>query len=146
MIIGIISGYFNPIHAGHIDYIEGAGRLCDRLHVIVNNDRQVDLKGSTRFMSEESRVKIIGALRAVDRVVLSVDDDPTVVDSIRKIYEDNRNDPFIFGFTFMNGGDRKGENTPEAVFCEKNGIYLKYNVGGGKTESSSTLLEGVKGT
>ena len=90
-------------------------------------------------------MKIVGALRAVDRVVLSVDDDPTVVDSIRKIYEDNRNDPFVFGFTFMNGGDRKVENTPESVFCEKNGISLKYNVGGGKTESSSTLLEGVKG-
>ena len=146
MIVGIVSGYFNPIHTGHVDYIEGAGRLCDRLYVIVNNDRQVDLKGSTRFMSEESRVKIVDALRAVDRVVLSVDDGPAVVDSIKKIYKDNRDDPFVLGFTFMNGGDRQEGNTPETVFCEKNGISLKYNVGGGKTESSSTLLEGVKGT
>jgi len=145
MIIGIISGYFNPIHTGHIDYIESAKQLCDKLYVIVNNDTQVDLKGSTRFMSEASRVKIVGALRAVDRVILSVDDDPTVVKSIKKIHDENKYDPFIYGFIFMNGGDRKKGNTPESEFCDNMGISLSYNVGGEKTESSSTLLEDVKG-
>jgi len=143
MIVGIVSGYFNPIHTGHLDYIEGAKRMCTKLYVIVNNDRQVELKGSTKFMSEESRVRIVGALRAVDRAILSVDDDPSVVKSIKKIYEENQYDPFIYGFTFMNGGDREEGNTPESDFCEKNGISLLYNVGGGKTESSSTLLNGV---
>ena len=143
MIIGIISGYFNPIHTGHLDYIEGAKQMCTKLYVIVNNDKQVELKGSTRFMSEGSRLRIAGALRAVDRVMLSVDDDPSVVKSIKKIYEENQYDPFIYGFIFMNGGDRKEGNTPESDFCEQNGILLRYNVGGGKTESSSTLLESV---
>jgi len=141
--IGIISGYFNPIHTGHLDYIESAKQLCDKLYVIVNNDKQVELKGSTKFMSEGSRVRITGALRAVDRVILSVDEDPTVVKTIKKIHEENQYDPFIYGFIFMNGGDRKEGNTPESVFCEQNGILLRYNVGGGKTESSSMLLESV---
>ncbi len=87
MIVGIISGYFNPIHTGHLDYIESAKELCDTLYVIVNNDKQVELKGSKRFMSEESRVRIAGSLRAVDNAILSVDDDPSVVKSIEKIYK-----------------------------------------------------------
>ena len=145
MIIGIISGYFNPIHTGHLDYIEEAKNKCDQLYVIVNNDTQVELKGSTKFLPEESRVRITGALKAVDRVMLSVDSDSTVVESIKKIYEANQYDPFVYGFIFMNGGDRKEGNTPESDFCENNGISLLYNVGGGKTESSSTLLGNVKG-
>jgi len=95
-------------------------------------------------MTEDSRVRIVGALKAVDRVILSIDDDPSVVDTIKKIYEEKRDDPFVLGFTFMNGGDRKEGNTPESNFCEQNGIHLLYNIGGGKTESSSTLLESVK--
>tara|TARA_R110000824_G_scaffold178195_1_gene357798 strand:+ start:528 stop:968 length:441 start_codon:yes stop_codon:yes gene_type:complete len=146
MIIGIISGYFNPIHTGHLDYIEGARHNCDLLYVIVNNDKQVELKGSARFMDEDSRVRIVEALESVHRAVLSVDDDPTVVKTIEKIHELNCNDPFVFGFTFMNGGDRGSSNTPEADFCELNGIRLTYNVGGKKTESSSGLIESVQKT
>jgi len=144
MIVGIISGYFNPIHTGHLDYIESAKELCDTLYVIVNNDKQVELKGSKRFMSEESRVRIAGSLRAVDNAILSVDDDPSVVKSIEKIYKKYQDDPFVYGYIFMNGGDRKEGNTPEAEFCNNRGISLLYNVGGGKTESSSTLLDNVK--
>tara|TARA_R100001082_G_scaffold109810_1_gene87896 strand:+ start:178 stop:618 length:441 start_codon:yes stop_codon:yes gene_type:complete len=144
MRIGIVSGYFNPIHTGHLDYIEGAKKNCDLLYVVVNNDDQVAYKGSTKFMDEDSRVRIVGSLRCVDRAILSIDDNPTVVKSIAKIYNENRDDPFIDGFYFMNGGDRGGNNTPEANFCEKNGIGLIYNVGGKKTESSSNLIESVK--
>ena len=81
MKVGIISGYFNPMHTGHLDYIEGAKKNCDLLYVIVNNDDQVAYKGSTKFMDEDSRVRIVGALKCVDRAVLSVDNNPTVVKS-----------------------------------------------------------------
>jgi len=144
MRIGIISGYFNPIHTGHLDYIEGAKENCNVLYVIVNNDGQVAHKGSTRFMDEDSRVRIVGALRCVDRSILSIDDNPTVVKTIAHIHKSLMNDPFVESISFMNGGDRGDGNTPEANFCEKNGINLIYNIGGRKTESSSTILKKVK--
>ena len=144
MRIGIVSGYFNPIHTGHLDYIEGARGNCDFLYVIVNNDDQVAYKGSKKFMDEESRVRIVGALESVSKSILSIDDNPTVVKTIAHIHKSRMNDPFVESFTFMNGGDRGDGNTPETNFCEKNGINLLYNVGGSKTESSSTLLQKVK--
>ena len=143
MIVGIVSGYFNPIHTGHLDYIEGAKRCCDLLYVIVNSDHQVVLKGSKRFMDEYSRLRIIGALESVDRAMISIDKDGSVVESIEEIAKQYRDDPFVDSIRFMNGGDRKDGNTPESEFCDNNGITLVYNVGGGKTESSSTLLQKV---
>lgn len=144
MRIGIVSGYFNPIHTGHLDYIQGAKEKCEWLYVIVNNDNQVKLKGSTNFMDEVSRLRIINALEAVHMAILSIDEDHTVVKSIQKIYNIHCDDPFVNGIYFMNGGDRAGDNTPEAEFCKQNGIYLRYNVGGEKTTSSSQLLGKVK--
>ena len=143
MRIGIISGYFNPIHTGHLDYIEGAKQNCDVLYVVVNNDHQVSLKGSKQFMNEDSRVRIVRALSCVQKAMISIDRDETVVDSIEKIYKEYWNDPFVDGVYFMNGGDRKEGNTPESEFCDQNNIHLLYNVGGCKTESSSTLLKKV---
>ena len=144
MIIGIISGYFNPIHTGHVDYMEEARDKCDFLYAIVNSDHQVGLKGSKKFMDEHSRLRIVLAMQSVNRAMVSIDKDGTVVQSIREILNQYRDDPFVDAIRFMNGGDRKGGNTPESEFCENNGINLIYNVGGGKTESSSVLLEGVK--
>lgn len=144
MIVGIISGYFNPIHTGHLDYIEGAARKCDLLYVIVNSDHQVGLKGSKEFMDESSRLRIVGALEDVDRSMISIDKDGSVVESIGEILKQYCDDPFVDSIRFMNGGDRKDGNTPESEFCANNNINLVYNVGGGKTESSSTLLEKVK--
>ena len=144
MIVGIISGYFNPIHTGHLDYIEGAAQKCDLLYVIVNSDHQVGLKGSKEFMDESSRLRIVGALEDVDRSMISIDKDGSVVESIGEILKQYCDDPFVDRIRFMNGGDRKDGNTPESEFCASNNIDLVYNVGGGKTESSSTLLEKVK--
>ena len=144
MRVGIVSGYFNPIHTGHLDYLEGAKQECDILYVIVNNDHQVAIKGSKQFMDDSARLRIVNALSCVDKAMVSVDEDSTVVRSISKIHKRYADDPFMTGLYFMNGGDRKTYNTPEAHVCEALGIHLLYSVGGGKTESSSTLLQKVK--
>lgn len=90
------SGYFNPLHKGHVEYLEKAKELGNYLVVIVNNDHQRALKGSKEFMDQEERMTIVRALRCVDEVVLSVDTDSTVCETLRKIK------PHIFA----KGGDR----------------------------------------
>ena len=143
MRVGIISGYFNPIHTGHLDYIEGAKQRCDLLYVIVNSDRQVDIKGSKQFMDEVSRLRIVRALAYVNKAMVSIDDDSTVCRSIKSIHKQCCDDPFVSDIYFMNGGDRGQGTVPEAEVCEELNIKMIYNVGGIKTESSSTLLQKV---
>jgi cytidyltransferase-like protein len=140
----VVSGYFNPIHSGHIDYLESAKERGDYLIVIVNNDKQVELKGSVPFMNQEERVKIVSSLRCVNKAVVSIDDDPTVCQSIRKEYYSLQDDPFFIGMAFANGGDRKEGGVPEDVLEEELGINMVYNVGGKKTQSSSKLIEKSK--
>tara|TARA_R100001463_G_scaffold37658_8_gene80962 strand:- start:23699 stop:24151 length:453 start_codon:yes stop_codon:yes gene_type:complete len=140
----VVSGYFNPIHSGHLDYLESAKELGDYLIVIVNNDKQVELKGSVPFMDEEERVKIVSSLRCVNRAVVSIDDDPTVCQSIKKEYHRLQDDPFFIGMAFANGGDRKKGGVPEDVLEEELGINMIYNVGGKKTQSSSRLIQTSK--
>tara|TARA_R110002012_G_scaffold258544_2_gene439047 strand:- start:984 stop:1436 length:453 start_codon:yes stop_codon:yes gene_type:complete len=140
----VVSGYFNPIHSGHLDYLESAKELGDYLIVIVNNDKQVELKGSVPFMNEEERVKIVSSLRCVNRAVVSIDDDPTVCQSIKKEYHRLQDDPFFIGMAFANGGDRKKGGVPEDVLEEELGINMIYNVGGKKTQSSSRLIQTSK--
>ena len=132
------------MHTGHLDYIESANRNCDLLYVIVNSDEQVKIKGSEPFMDEESRLRIIKALQSVNRALIAKDDDGTVVKSVEWIYNWNRNDPSVDSFVFMNGADRVAGNTPEEEYCRENGIGTLYNIGGGKTESSSRLIEKSK--
>ena len=82
----VVSGYFNPIHSGHLDYLEQAKKLGDYLVVIVNSDKQVEMKGSDPFMNELERLRIVRALRCVDKAVVAIDEDGTVCQSIRKEY------------------------------------------------------------
>ena len=69
MKIAIISGYFNPLHVGHLDYMEAAKAMADKLVVIVNSDYQVTLKGSTPFMNEADRLKIVKSLKCVEACI-----------------------------------------------------------------------------
>jgi cytidyltransferase-like protein len=138
----VISGYFNPLHCGHLDYIEAAKELGDYLIVIVNNDDQVKIKGSVPFMNAEDRTRIVESLSAVDAAVVSIDKDGTVVESLAMIVEHAGDE--VETVIFANGGDRVAGNTPEEVYCAKNDVETAYNVGGGKTQSSSELLADVQ--
>lgn len=134
----ITSGFFNPIHIGHINLFKEAKKLGDFLVVIVNNDEQVKIKGSVPFMPEQERIEIIRALRYADDVVLSVDKDKTVSESLKmvaKLYPGE--------FFFAKGGDRNANNIPEQEIkvCEKFNIKIVNGVGGDKVQSSSWLLK-----
>ena len=144
MKIVIISGYFNPIHSGHVDYIQSAKKLGDKLIVIVNNDKQVILKGSVPFQDEEERKKIVSNIKGVDHAVISIDEDATVCESIRQEYYNYCNDYFFDSMIFCNGGDRKEGGVPEDLLEQGLGIRMIYNIGGEKTQSSSNLLKGIK--
>ena len=139
--IVIISGYFNPLHVGHLDYLETAKKISDKLIVIVNNDHQVSLKGSTPFMTEEDRIRIVSALRCVDGVYLSTDKDASVLGTLKHVLVQNQANGRNH-FMFCNGGDRSNTNTPEERLCSSNSYNLTsvYNVGGNKAESSSVLI------
>ena len=141
MRIVVISGYFNPIHIGHVDYIKNASKLGDRLVVIVNNDRQVELKGSTPFMDESERMSIVSAIKGVHRAVLSIDADRSVVRTLGSIYDEYSVDYFFDSMVFANGGDVNNVNSREDWYCESRGIEAVYNIGGGKMQSSSSLLK-----
>lgn len=133
----IVSGYFNPIHKGHLEYFNNAKALADELIVIVNNDHQRALKGSKEFQKEEERVFIVKNIKAVDHVVLSVDTDRTVCASIKAVYEKFGKD---YTLGFANGGDQNNNSIPEVPVCKELGIELIDGLGE-KIQSSSWLLK-----
>lgn len=129
-IVVAVSGYFNPLHVGHLEMIQKSKKLGDELVVIINNDIQVALKGSVPFMSLIDRVKIIKALRDVDRVFVSIDKDKTVCKSLAKVRPD----------IFANGGDRHSiGDVPEYPVCKKYGIKMVDGLGK-KIRASSQLI------
>ncbi len=129
-VVVAVSGYFNPLHVGHLEMIQKAKKLGDELVAIINSDYQVGLKGSVPFMSEKDRVKIISALRDVDRVFLSIDRDRSVCKSLTKVKPD----------IFANGGDRHSlGDVPEFPVCQKLGITMVDGLGK-KIRASSILI------
>ena len=132
----IVSGYFNPVHKGHIEYFQNARANGDELFVIVNSDLQRSLKGSKEFQDEKERVLIVKSMRMVDKCFLSVDKDRTVVQSIKMIFNEFGSE---FQLAFANGGDQNNDTIPERAICEELDIELIDGLGG-KIQSSSWLL------
>lgn len=128
-IIVAASGYFDPAHIGHIEYLELAKKLGDKLIVIVNNDNQAALKKGKAFMPAQERAQIIKALRCVDEVIISIDQDKTVCKTLELVKPD----------IFAKGGDRTADEIPEAVVCKKYGITIIDGLGA-KIQSSSDLI------
>lgn len=132
----IVSGYFNPLHKGHIEYFKNAKNYGDVLFVIVNNDYQRKLKGTKEFMDEKERLLIVDELKITDKTFLSIDNDRTVSKSIEKIHGEYSSE---FDICFANGGDQTNDSIPEASICAKLNINLIDGLGN-KIQSSSWLL------
>ena len=133
----IVSGYFNPIHKGHLEYFNNAKDLADQLFVIVNNDHQRALKGSKEFQDENERMIIVSNIKAVDKAILSIDTDRTVCATI-KIFAEQFGEQFDLGFA--NGGDQNNDTIPERSVCEQMNVALIDGLGD-KIQSSSWLLK-----
>lgn len=133
----IVSGYFNPLHKGHLEYFNNAKKLADILLVIVNNDHQRVLKGSKEFQLEDERLLIVSNIKAVDKAILSIDTDRTVCATIEKIANEFRES---YDLAFANGGDQNNKTIPERSICEKMGVTLLDGLGD-KIQSSSWLLK-----
>ena len=132
----IVSGYFNPIHKGHLEYFNNAKALADELFVIVNSDLQRALKESKEFQKEDERLFIVQNIKAVDKAIISVDKDRTVCASIRALFE-TYGEAYDLGFA--NGGDQDNNSIPEAPICNELKIQLIDGLGD-KIQSSSWLL------
>lgn len=131
----VVSGGFDPLHGGHLSYLEIAASYGS-LTVIVNNDAWLMAKKGYVFMPERDRCRIVRALRCVSHVLLSFHgvhgpiDDMSVTRELRALHPD----------IFCNGGDRGVVNSPEHEFCRLNDIRTIYDCGGGKVASSSDLV------
>ena len=134
--IVIVSGYFNPIHKGHLEYIINAKSHGELLFVIVNSDFQRALKGSKEFQKEDERLFLVQHIKEVDQAFLSIDKDRTVCKTLEILYSQ-------FGSThelaFANGGDQNNNSIPESPICKALGIELIDGLGE-KIQSSSWLL------
>lgn len=128
-----VSGGCDPAHSGHIRMILEAATYGDVI-VILNSDDWLLRKKGYKFMDWNERAEILRAIRGVVDVVPVDDSDGTVCEALRRIRPD----------AFANGGDRKAGNTPEGEVCKELGIEMLWGVGGGKTQSSSWLIDAVR--
>jgi len=130
----MVSGGFDPVHAGHIRMIRHAAQYGDVI-IIANSDSWLWRKKGFVFMEYERRIEILNAIKGVI-LVDSVDDtDGTVCEAIR------RHKPTYFA----NGGDRGKSNTPEQSVCEELGVKLLWGIGGEeKLQSSSDLTKNAR--
>ena len=133
----IVSGYFNPLHKGHLELFEKAKAVGDQLWVIVNSDLQRDLKGSKEFMLEEERLLIVSAIGIVDKALISIDRYKTQCATLADLADKFSDE---FELYFANGGDQNNDSIPEVTVCKEKGIGLLEGLGD-KIQSSSWLLK-----
>ena len=133
----IVSGYFNPIHKGHLDLFKKAKAIGDKLWVIVNSDFQRELKGSKEFMSDTERLEIVKAIKWVDYALISSDRDRTQCYTLQQFHEMFSDK---YDLAFANGGDQNNDTIPEREVCDRLGIELLDGLGD-KIQSSSWLLK-----
>ena len=135
----VVSGYFNPLHPGHLDLFEAARALTGYLVVIVNNDAQQELKKGKVIQPEADRLRIVRSLRVVDDALLAVEDGPGMdgsFDLVRAAYPATE-------LEFCNGGDRTDLDTlpaEEVEAARRNDIRLVYGIGGFEKVDSSTRI------
>ncbi len=142
MKVVIVSGFFNPLHGGHLDMIESAAKIGDRLIVVVNNDRQQLEKKGKVIIEETNRARLLRALRVVDEVMIAIDGDMTVIESLEFIAQQYPDDELVFA----NGGDRDSAKVvPETDVCSKYDIEMLFGVGGNNKRDSSTRINQALG-
>ena len=133
----IVSGYFNPLHKGHLELFKKAKEKGGQLWVIVNSDLQRELKGSKAFMDEDERLIIVSAIGIVDKAVISIDKDKTQCATLRFLAKEYGTEYDLF---FANGGDQNNDSIPEVPICKEVGIGLIQGLGD-KIQSSSWILK-----
>ena len=135
MRIVLVTGGFDPLHSGHIEYLRSAKELGDKLIVGINSNEWLTRKKGRPFLPWDERAAIIAELHCVDRVINFDDSDGSAIDAIRKVKDIFPNQQIVFA----NGGDRTRDNVPEMIFDD---IEFVFGVGGtNKMNSSSWILE-----
>ena len=136
MKISVVSGGFDPIHSGHISYINSAKKFGDYLIIALNSDYWLRQKKGKEFMPFEERKVVLENINCVDKVIGFEDDDlGSCINALKSIKNMFPNDEIIFA----NGGDRNRENIPEMI---EEGVQFLFGIGGNfKKNSSSSILD-----
>ena len=148
--IVLVTGGFDPIHSGHIQYLKEAAKLGEKLVVGVNSDEWLTRKKGKPFMPIEERMALLNEMLVVDEVIDFNDDDNTAcgaIEKVKEMYKDVYSHKFHKPIIFCNGGDRTSNNIPEEeVYAGKDEwVKFKFGVGGeNKKNSSSWILEDYK--
>lgn len=135
----IITGGFDPVHSGHLSYINAAKRLGDLLLIGLNSDQWLTKKKGQPFMPFRERKCVLENLRSVDKVIQINDADGSACDAIAQALIRYPNSRIIFA----NGGDRTKDNTPEQIkYADNSLVEFHFGVGGfDKLNSSSSILK-----
>lgn len=132
--IVLVSGYMDPYHGGHADYIEAAAKY-GKVWVLLNSDEAAIRKKGYVFSPWTNRARVLMSVEGVEMVLPVDDSDGTVCKGIEYVKS------LGLDFIFAKGGDRGPDNTPEKELCDMLGIEMLWGCGGEKTWSSSELVE-----